>query len=242
MSGGGGGGGGGGRKSPPTREQLDEELDRLAERDPRFKKLVAVDRVLAQVSASPGRSDEEERILQHVKASLLAKGEGSLDSSSSSIASSGSDVGGGGRGGMRGEQQRRLRRWQVQSSLVYYACIWFLGLQSGIIGPTLAGVATQLGEASGTALAAQFSFRSAGFLIGTLSVGAVFEKSVRQHSTLAVAAAGLALGLALLPTMRDKELYYLLWIPMGICMGYVDTGTNLLIMEVWRGGNAVPWM
>ena len=42
--------------------------------------------------------------------------------------------------------------------------VWFLGLQSGIIGPTLGGMAELVGQTSGTALAAQFSFRSAGFL------------------------------------------------------------------------------
>ena len=221
-------------ETPPTRQQLDAELDLLAERDPRFKKMVAVNRVLTQPME---RSEQEEAILHHVKANL--------DSCISSV-----DSGGGSSSVYDGQRSNRagaaaaadLRRWQVLSSLIYYACIWFLGLQSGIIGPTLAGVADQLGEASGTALAAQFSFRSGGFLIGTLSVGAIFEASTKQHSTIALAAAGLALGLAVLPTVRDLQLYYLLWVPMGACMGYVDTGTNLLIMETWKGANAVPWM
>ena len=44
-----------------------------------------------------------------------------------------------------------LRRWQVLSSVVYYAVVWFLGMQSGIVGPTLGGIAALLGEESGTA-------------------------------------------------------------------------------------------
>ena len=170
--------------SPPTRQQLDAELDRLAERDPRFKKLVAVDRVLAQPME---RSEQEEAILLHVKANLLDRSTSSVDSSTSRVGSSGVYAS---RSKGAAAAAVGLRRWQVLSSLVYYACICFLGLQSGIIGPTLAGVATQLGEASGTALAAQFSFRSGGFLLGTLSVGVMFEASTKQHSTVATAAAG----------------------------------------------------
>ena len=64
-----------------------------------------------------------------------------------------------------------LRRWQIAASAVYYAVVWFLGLQSGIVGPTLGGMAELLGEGSGTALAPMFTFRACGFLSGTLAVG-----------------------------------------------------------------------
>ena len=120
--------------------------------------------------------------------------------------------------------------------------VWFLGLQSGIIGPTLGGMAELVGQASGTALAAQFSFRSAGFLLGTLAVGVVFDASARQHLFTALATAGLALGLACLPLMPSREAMYALWVPAGVCMGFVDTGVNLLVLDAWKGGNSTPWM
>ena len=120
--------------------------------------------------------------------------------------------------------------------------VWFLGLQSGIIGPTLGGMAELVGQASGTALAAQFSFRSAGFLLGTLAVGVVFDASARQHLFTALATAGLALGLACLPLMPSREAMYALWVPAGVCMGFVDTGVNLLVLDAWKGCNSTPWM
>ena len=81
-----------------------------------------------------------------------------------------------------------------------------------------------VGQEAGTALAAQFSFRSAGFLLGTLTVGIVFDASARQHLFTALSTAGLALGLACLPLMPSREYMYALWVPAGVCMGFVDTG------------------
>eukprot|EP01047_Picozoa_sp_COSAG01_P026624 COSAG01_NODE_1721_length_9391_cov_5.427249_14_plen_85_part_00 len=67
------------------------------------------------------------------------------------------------------EDQRRrsaaaeLRRWQVRSSLTYYAVIWFLGLQSGIIGPSLGELAALVGKPDATALAPQVRARVCGW-------------------------------------------------------------------------------
>ena len=135
-----------------------------------------------------------------------------------------------------------FRRWQILSSIAYYAVVWFLGLQSGLVGPTLGGLATQLGESSATALSPMFTCRAVGFLSGTLLVGVVFDTSARQHSSLAVATAGLAAGLAVLPQLRSTMAYFALHIPLGLCLGFVDTGVNLLILDAWKGGNSTPWM
>ena len=135
-----------------------------------------------------------------------------------------------------------LRRWQIAASAVYYAVVWFLGLQSGIVGPTLGGMAELLGEGSGTALAPMFTFRACGFLSGTLAVGIAFDTSPRQHTCLAIGAAGLAAALAILPSLRSLELYCVFHIPLGLCLGFIDTGVNLLIMDAWKGGNSTPAM
>ena len=136
----------------------------------------------------------------------------------------------------------RLRRWQISASVAYYGVVWFLGLQSGLIGPTLGGIAALLGEESGAALAPQFTCRAGGFLAGTLAVGVVFDVSARQHVTLAAGTVGLAAGLVILPSMRTTAVYYALYVPVGLCMGFIDTGVNLLILAAWKGGNATPWM
>jgi fucose permease len=135
-----------------------------------------------------------------------------------------------------------LRRWQVLASAAYYAVVWFLGLQSGLVGPTLGGIAEVLGEESGTALAPMFTCRAVGFLSGTLLVGVVFDTSPRQHVTLAIAAAGLAAGLATIPQLTSLSVYYALHVPLGVCLGFVDTGVNLLILDAWKGGNSTPAM
>eukprot|EP01048_Picozoa_sp_COSAG05_P016769 COSAG05_NODE_2203_length_3404_cov_4.906203_2_plen_480_part_00 len=135
-----------------------------------------------------------------------------------------------------------LRQWQVRSSLTYYATIWFLGLQSGIIGPSLGALATQVGEGAATALAPQFFFRSAGFLSGTLLVGLAWDVVRHQHRLYSLATALLAAQLAILPMLPSRVAMFALWVPIGLCMGFVDTGSSLLVMLTWKGGNVMSWM
>jgi fucose permease len=135
-----------------------------------------------------------------------------------------------------------FRRWQILSSVAYYVVVWFLGLQSGLVGPTLGGIAAQLDESSATALSPMFTCRAVGFLAGTLAVGVVFDVSAHQHVSLAVAAAGLAAALAVLPQLSSTVVYFALHVPLGLCLGFVDTGVNLLILDAWKGGNSTPWM
>ena len=135
-----------------------------------------------------------------------------------------------------------LRQWQVRSSLTYYATIWFLGLQSGIVGPSLGALATLVGEDAATALAPQFFFRSAGFLSGTLLVGLAWDVVTHQHRLYSLAAALLAVQLAILPMLSSRVSMFALWVPMGLCMGFVDTGSSLLVMLAWKGGNVMSWM
>ena len=149
----------------------------------------------------------------------------------------------------RREQQHRtddnnapLRRWQVRSSLTYYGAIWFLGLQSGIIGPSLGALATLVGEEGATALAPQFFFRSIGFLFGTLLVGLAWDVATNQHKLYSLATALLAVQLAMLPTLASRQAMFALWVPIGLCMGFVDTGSSLLVMLAWKGGNVMSWM
>jgi fucose permease len=135
-----------------------------------------------------------------------------------------------------------LRQWQIRSSLTYYATIWFLGLQSGIIGPSLGALATRVGAGAATALAPQFFFRSAGFLTGTLLVGLAWDVVTHQHRMYSLATALLAAQLAVLPMLHAREAMFALWVPIGVCMGFVDTGSSLLIMLTWKGGNVMSWM
>jgi hypothetical protein len=43
--------------------------------------------------------------------------------------------------------------------------------------------------------------------------------------------------------MPSRAMMFALWVPMGLCMGFVDTGSSLLVMLAWRGGSDVmSWM
>lgn len=141
-----------------------------------------------------------------------------------------------------GDHDPSFRQWQVRSSLTYYGTIWFLGLQSGIIGPSLGAMAATVNAGAATALAPQFLFRSAGFLAGTLLVGLAWDVVAHQHRLYSLATALLAAQLAVLPMLLTRQAMFALWVPIGLCMGFVDTGSSLLVMLTWKGGNVMSWM
>ncbi len=128
---------------------------------------------------------------------------------------------------------------RLGKTISYYASYIILGLVTGIIGPTLPGLAahtsTNLSEISFL-----FTAHSLGFLCGVLLAGRLYDR-VRGHPLIGSALLCMAVMLAVVPpTSLLWTLSGVLFI-LGLGAGMLDVGGNTLL--VWIYGRKVgPFM
>ncbi len=122
---------------------------------------------------------------------------------------------------------------------VYFLAFIALGLASAVLGPTLPGLAANMGRAAG-AIGFLFTVRSLGFLIGALLGGRLYDR-LPGHWIMGSMLLGLALTLALVPMMRQIWGLTAVLFLIGLVESLIDVGGNTLI--VWlHGKNVGPYM
>lgn len=138
--------------------------------------------------------------------------------------------------------QQRLnatQREKLLKTIGYYAGFLCIGLAASVIGPTLPGLAentnTQLGQIS-----ILFSARSVGFLIGALAGGRIYDR-LPGHPVLAAGLLGMALTIALTPTISLLWLLVLVILLLGISESMLDVGTNTMLPWLHHD-NVAPYM
>ncbi|VDI68827.1 MFS transporter, FHS family, Na+ dependent glucose transporter 1, partial [Mytilus galloprovincialis] len=138
----------------------------------------------------------------------------------------------------------RIRTDTIYRSKLYQtlALSWLstcLGWNAGQLGPALPDLQvitnTTLDEASYylTAL-------SLGFLIGALVAGWIFRKG-HQMITMSTLTALFAILTAVIPWCKYYVLMIILFLIRGSARGVIDTGCNIMILEIW-GKNNGPYM
>ncbi len=131
------------------------------------------------------------------------------------------------------------QREKLLKTIGYYAGFLCIGLAASVIGPTLPGLAentnTQLGQIS-----ILFSARSVGFLIGALAGGRIYDR-LPGHPVLAAGLLGMALTIALTPTISLLWLLVLVILLLGVSESMLDVGTNTMLPWLHHN-NVAPYM
>lgn len=128
-------------------------------------------------------------------------------------------------------------RWMVTLAL----CGSFLGLGMSIsvLGPTFEDLALNV-KKNISNISYIFVGRSAGYIGGSLIGGILFE-CTNPHLLLGFSLLVTAFGMCAIPFCKQALLLTVLMSSIGMCMGVLDTGGNVLILNTW-GEQAGPHM
>lgn len=142
------------------------------------------------------------------------------------------EVVGGGRGG-----SGACGRWMVTLAL----CASFLGLGMSIsvLGPTFEDLAVNVNRNISN-ISYIFVGRSAGYIGGSLLGGLLFD-CMNSHLLLGLSMLVTALGMCSIPFCKQALILTGLMSSIGMSMGVLDTGGNVLILNTW-GEQAGPHM
>lgn len=120
-------------------------------------------------------------------------------------------------------------RWMVTLAL----CASFLGLGMSIsvLGPTFEDLAMNVNKNISN-LSYIFVGRSAGYIGGSLLGGALFD-NMNPHLLLGFSMLTTAFGMCAIPFCKQALLLTALMSVIGMSMGVLDTGGNVLILNTW---------
>lgn len=131
-----------------------------------------------------------------------------------------------------------LRSHRASITGAYYVLVVIMGLASASLGPTLPGLAEQVG-ATLAGMSFIFPMRSLGRMVGTFG-GLLFDR-YPGHPILAAAAGVIALAMLLTSIAPVLGVLIAISFLMGMAQGLVDVGANALL--VWVHGERVsPYM
>ncbi|KAI7799934.1 sodium-dependent glucose transporter 1-like [Triplophysa rosa] len=128
-------------------------------------------------------------------------------------------------------------RWLV--SLALCASFLGLGMAISVLGPTFEDLALNVNKSIGN-LSYIFVGRSSGYIGGSLLGGILFD-SVNPHLLLGFSLLITAFGMSGTPFCKKAWLLTALMSSVGVSMGVLDTGGNVLILNTW-GEHAGPHM
>ncbi|XP_051852687.1 sodium-dependent glucose transporter 1 [Antechinus flavipes] len=122
-------------------------------------------------------------------------------------------------------------RWFT--SIVLYAAFLGLGLSVAIVGPTFQDLAVNVNR-NISDISYIFVGRACGYLGGSVIGGFLFD-SVNHNLILGLSMLGTSIGLYLVPFCKKAILLVVMMAVFGISTGILDTGGNVLILNLWRG-------
>ncbi|XP_062857112.1 sodium-dependent glucose transporter 1 isoform X2 [Trichomycterus rosablanca] len=129
------------------------------------------------------------------------------------------------------------RRWMITLTL----CSSFLGLGMciSVLGPTLEDLATNVNQNISN-ISYIFAGRASGYIGGSLLGGILFDL-INPHLLLGFSMLMTAFGMFATPFCKKALILTALVSSVGISMGILDTGGNVLILNTW-GEHAGPHM
>ncbi len=117
-------------------------------------------------------------------------------------------------------------------TIAYFLAFIALGLVTGVLGPTLPGLAeharVQIGQ-----VGILFTAQSAGNLLSALATGRLLDRAP-GHPILAVQLLAMVAMLALTPFLAHLSLLTAVMFVIGAGMGTIDVGGNTLLVWLWR--------
>ncbi|XP_063060482.1 sodium-dependent glucose transporter 1-like [Engraulis encrasicolus] len=141
------------------------------------------------------------------------------------------------RSGRRTNDPGACGRWMVTLTL----CASFLGLGMciSVLGPTLEDLAINVNKNISN-ISYIFVGRSAGYIGGSLVGGPLFD-CMNPYLLLGFSMLGTAFGMIAIPFCKKALFLTGLMSCVGVSMGFLDTGGNVLILSIW-GSQAGPHM
>jgi len=114
----------------------------------------------------------------------------------------------------------------------YYAAFIVFGAATAALGPTLPSLAEHAGVTL-SAIGFLFTFRSAGYLAGSLGGGRLYDR-LPGHPVLAGALLLMAAALVILPLPGVLWLLAAVMLVLGLAEGSIEVGSNALLLWVHR--------
>lgn len=138
--------------------------------------------------------------------------------------------------GRKGRAQNVLRWF---TTVVLCAAFLGLGLSVAILGPTFPDLARNVNR-NISSLSFIFVGRASGYLCGSMIGGVLFE-CINHFLLLGVSLSATTVGLYLTPFCKTAVLLVVMMSVFGVSMGLLDTGGNVLILDLW-GDEGAPHM
>ncbi|XP_041716698.1 sodium-dependent glucose transporter 1 [Coregonus clupeaformis] len=142
-------------------------------------------------------------------------------------------IGGGGRASGSGG----CSSWVI--SLALCASFLGLGMSISVLGPTFQDLAINVNQNISN-ISYIFVGRSMGYIGGSVLSGILFDY-INSHLLLGLSMLVTAIGMFAIPFSKTALLLTALMSSIGVSMGFLDTGGNVLILQTW-GDQAGPHM
>lgn len=117
-------------------------------------------------------------------------------------------------------------------TLCLFSCFFGLGISVAILGPTLMELKCQTG-AQLEQMSFAFTSRSIGYLLGSITGGWLFDR-YNGHVILSVSCLWATLMMLVLPYVRSISGLIIVVGLLGIGLGSLDTGGNVLLLNIWK--------
>ncbi|XP_033105265.1 sodium-dependent glucose transporter 1A-like [Anneissia japonica] len=132
------------------------------------------------------------------------------------------------------EEDRRLKK-------TIFLCGAFasVGLCISVLGPTIRFLEIQT-NSDPSHLSYVFLGRGFGYVLGSIQTGCLFEV-LNPLTYLGISLATCAVSMSLVPSAPDVGMLMFLFVFIGITMGSLDTGANVLCLQLW-GKRSPPFM
>jgi len=133
----------------------------------------------------------------------------------------------------------RLASPRLRLALLFYAAIFFEGIMISSVGPVLPELRDRTGSTLG-AIGILFTANSLGYILGSLIAGRSFGRLPGNY-LLAAALVWTAAVAVLIPLVGVVWLLVVAFAAFGFALGFIDVGTNTLIVWVFRS-DVPPYM
>lgn len=128
---------------------------------------------------------------------------------------------------------------KLRLALLFYTAIFFEGIMLSSVGPVLPELRDRTGSTLG-AIGILFTANSLGYILGSLAAGRSFGRLPGNY-VLAVALVWTAVVAVLIPFIGETWLLIVAFAAFGFALGFIDVGTNTLIVWVFRS-DVPPYM
>ncbi|XP_072562421.1 sodium-dependent glucose transporter 1-like isoform X2 [Paramormyrops kingsleyae] len=107
-----------------------------------------------------------------------------------------------------------------------------MGMGISVLGPTLGDLATNVGQNISN-ISYIFVGRSGGYMLGSMLAGILFD-IINHQLLLGFSMALTAFGMSTVPFCKTAPLLTVLMSTVGVSMGVLDTGGNVVILNTWE--------